>query len=206
MVLRPGTAISETHLAAEHGVSRTPVREALLRLAKERLVEIVPKSGTFVGRIPVSALIEALVARRALESVVARRAAEVATQSAVLELRALVERQREIVTPEDLPRFHQVDEDFHAMLAKMAGYNGIWELVRQIKLQVDRYRHLTLPQEGRVGMVIKEHAAVVDAIERGDTVAAAEAMETHLDKLQLDIKVFRELWPDYFVHDYPLDG
>lgn len=201
MDLRPGTPISEQSLAAEHGVSRTPVREAILRLVSEKLVEIVPKSGSFVGRIPVSSLIEAIVARQALESVNVRRAAELATPSQILELRAMLERQREIAVTGDHAVFHTADEDFHAAFANIAGYAGIWQLIRQMKLQIDRYRHLTLPQAGRIELIINEHANVVDAMAEGDIMGAVRCMENHLDKLQLDLAIFEEMWPNYFIHD-----
>ncbi len=206
MTLRPGTAISETRLAEEYGVSRTPVREAILRLAKERLVEIVPKSGTFVGRIPVSALIEALIARRALEAVTIRRAAEIATRAQILEFRAILERQRDVAESGDLALFHRTDEAFHEFIAQVADYQGIWNLIRQVKLQVDRYRQLTLPQEGRMSLVIAEHTAVIDAIEASNPDAAVAAMDRHLDKLELDLEVFGELWPEYFIHDRAIDA
>lgn len=206
MELRPGTPMSETSLTEEFGVSRTPVREALQRLAKEKLVEIVPKSGTFVGRIPVSAVIEAIVARRALEAVNVAYAVERATASQIIEFRALLQRQREVAETGDLSLFHQADEEFHAAFASVAGFEGIWEIIRSVKVQVDRYRHLTLPQEGRTEMVIREHTAVIDALEARDTERAVKAMEDHLGKLQLDIAVFGETWPDYFIHDRQLDG
>ncbi|MDK3074352.1 GntR family transcriptional regulator [Sedimentitalea sp. JM2-8] len=206
MKLRPGTPVSEISLAEEFGVSRTPVREALQRLDKEKLVEIVPKSGTFVGRIPVSAVIEAIVARRALEVVIVRKAVERATPSQVLEFRARLERQREIARKNDLKTFHAEDEAFHAAFASVAGYPGIWEIIRTVKIQVDRYRQLTLPQEGRLDMVIREHKEIVDALESGDADRAVKSMEVHLDKLQLDIEVFGQTWPDYFIHDREIEG
>ncbi len=205
MRLRPGDPISESRVAAEHGVSRTPVREAILRLAKEKLVEIVPKSGTFVGRIPVSSLVEAIVARRALEVLNTKRAVELATPDRVTEFRAMLDRQRQIAAGGDLERFHRADEDFHASIAEAAGYPGIWDLIQQIKLQVDRYRQLTLPLEGRMDLIVAEHGDIVDAMESGDPDAAGQAMETHLDKLQLDIQVFQEMWPDYFIHDSDIE-
>ena len=205
MQLRPGTPVSETSLTEEFGVSRTPVREALQRLAKEKLVEIVPKSGTFVGRIPISAVIEAMVARRALETTILRTAVQHATPSQVLEFRARLQRQREIADTENLEEFHAEDEAFHAAFASVAGYPGIWEIIRTVKIQVDRYRQLTLPQEGRLEMVIREHTEVIDAMEERDADRAVQAMENHLDKLQLDIEVFGQKWPDYFIHDRPLD-
>ena len=67
MRMTPGEPINEKAVALKHGMSRTPVREALLRLAGEHLVEIFPQSGTFVTRIPMAALPEAILVRKALE-------------------------------------------------------------------------------------------------------------------------------------------
>ena len=201
MDLKPGTAISEKEIAADEGVSRTPVREAILRLAKEKLVEVVPKSGTFVARIPLSSLSEAIVVRRALEAVTVRAACERASPSQCLHLRSLIELQRESAAKPDPRAFHRADEAFHGMIAKIGGYQGIWDLIARVKVQVDRYRHLTLPQIGRMAMVIEEHTAIVDAIEVSDADTAVGAMENHLDKLQFDIAVFRDLSPDFFIHD-----
>ena len=201
MTLPPGTPISEQQVAAQKGVSRTPVREAILRLTRERLVEVVPKSGTFVARIPLSSLTEALIVRRALEGTIVRAAASAPTPSQILELRTIIEHQREVYAKGDTDTFHGTDEAFHAAIARICGYQGIWELIRQVKVQVDRYRRLTLPQQGRIALIIDEHADIVQAIEDGNPDTAVARMEYHLDKLQLDIAVFRDLYPDYFIHD-----
>src|SRR5690606_25247936 len=81
MELTPGTPIIEKEITEHYGISRTPVREAVLKLAEDRLVDVMPKSGTFVSRIPLSVLREALVARRALEEVTVRAATARASES-----------------------------------------------------------------------------------------------------------------------------
>lgn len=205
MALPPGAPISETELAKESGVSRTPIREAILRLARENLVEVVPKSGTFVARIPVSALPEALIARSALEGATSRAAAQFASRSQLFELHALLERQRELAAQGDLPNFHLADEAFHEQLATIGRLPGLWTMIQNIKLQVDRFRRLTLPEVGRMSMVVKEHAAVIAGIEAGDTAQASAAMELHLTGLHLHIKNIVDTHPDYFIHDADLD-
>src|SRR6185369_13685199 len=92
---RPGEAISEAQIALSYGVSRTPVREAILKLSDEGLLEIYPQSGIFVSRIPIAALPEAIIIRKALEETTARLAAERATSSQILALQSILERQRE---------------------------------------------------------------------------------------------------------------
>ena len=195
---RPGEAISEAEIALSYGVSRTPVREAILKLSDEGLLEIFPQSGIFVSRIPVAALPEAILIRRALEETTARLAAERATSSQILALASILERQREANAAGDRDAFHQADETFHATIADVAGYPGIWKFVQQVKVQVDRYRLLTLPQQGRIVRVIAEHEAVLGAIEAHDSAGARRAMASHLESLLDNISTTRHINPEYF--------
>ncbi len=206
MALVPGTPIIERELTLQYGISRTPVREAVLRLVEDRLVDVAPKSGTFVARIPLSVLREALVARRALEEVTVRAATEHASESQIMQMRAVIQRQQEMAEAGNEEAFHLADEDFHAMIATAGRYPGIWEMIKQMRVQVERYRRLTLPQPGRMPLVVKEHTAVLDAIARRNADEAVVSMNEHLDKLQLDISVFRDLWPDYFIYDPVVDS
>jgi GntR family transcriptional regulator, rspAB operon transcriptional repressor len=199
----PGEPISEAELATAYGFSRTPVREAVRKLADEGLIEIFPQSGTFAARIPLGALPETIVIRKALEETSARLAAERAQRSQIIALFAQLERQREAGRAGDRGAFHQADEAFHGAIAEAAGYPGIWTLVEQVKVHVDRYRRLTLPQEGRMARAIREHAAIAAAIESGDGARAAGAMGIHLDGLLADIPDIRRLNPDYFADDSP---
>jgi DNA-binding GntR family transcriptional regulator len=196
---RPGEPIVEREIALAHGVSRTPVREALLRLAGEELVDIFPQSGTFVARIPVAALPEAILMRTALEQTTARLAAERADPGHLARLQELIDRQRRVEARGDGNRFHEADEAFHAAIAEAAGHPGIWRFIEQVKIQVDRYRRLTLPVPGRMRRVLKEHAAIVAAIEAHDAPGAAAAMAAHLEALRASIGDVRDLNPDYFV-------
>jgi DNA-binding GntR family transcriptional regulator len=181
MELKPGDPVSEKEIAIAYGLSRTPVREAIQRLADERLVEIFPQSGTFVGRIPHAELPEAIVIRKALETTTAELAAVRATKSQQLSLASIIEQQREAAEAGDMHAFHRGDEGFHAKIAEISGYPGIWRLVLQVKTQVDRYRRLTLSQPRRMFIVIEEHQKILDAIVAGDGQKAGQAMRDHLD-------------------------
>jgi DNA-binding GntR family transcriptional regulator len=195
----PGEPVSEKEIALAHGVSRTPVREALLRLADDLLVDIRPQSGTFVARIPLAALPEAILVRKALEELTSRLAAERATEAQVAGLRDIMEQQRRMARRGDRDRFHEADEAFHAAIADAAGHPGIWLLVEQVKVHVDRCRRLTLPVPGRMESVIDEHRAIVAAIAAHDPVCAAASMIEHLERLRASIPDVRDLNPDYFV-------
>jgi GntR family transcriptional regulator, rspAB operon transcriptional repressor len=199
MVRRPGEPIVEKEIAAAHGVSRTPVREAVLRLADEGLIDIFPQSGTFVSRIPLGALPEAMVIRRTLEETSARLAAERAGPAQIAEIEAVLKRQREVSARGDQDAFHHADEAFHAAIADAAGLPMLWSLVQQVKVQVDRVRRLTLPQKGRMPLLIREHSAVAAAIKRRDPDEAALRMGLHLDRLLRELEDLRHLNPDFFI-------
>jgi len=195
---KPGESIAEKLIAQDYGVSRTPVREAVLKLADEGLIEIFPQSGTFVSRIPLGALPEAIAIRRVLEEASVRYAAQRATRSQIARLRVCLEVQHERETAGDHEGFHQADEEFHALLAEVAGYPGFWTLIQQVKVQIDRYRRLTLPVRGRMGLVVAEHKAIVDAIAAKDPDGAVAALTTHLDDMQSSIADAQKANPRYF--------
>ncbi|WP_348771373.1 GntR family transcriptional regulator [Azospirillum sp. SYSU D00513] len=195
---KPGEPVSEKQIAEAFGVSRTPVREAVLRLADEGLIEIFPQSGTFVARIPVAALTEASVIRKTLEQATVRFAAERATRSQIAALRANLERQHEVDAAGDADGFHQADEALHALIAEIAGYPGFWPIVQQVKVQIDRCRRLTLPVPGRMGTVIAEHEGILAAIADHDPDRAARLLGDHIDGLQLTIADVRGATPLYF--------
>ncbi|ACA16204.1 transcriptional regulator, GntR family [Methylobacterium sp. 4-46] len=196
--LLPGQPINEKAIAARYGVSRTPVHEAVLRLADEGLVEIFPQAGTYVARIPYRDLPEVIVIRRALEEASARLAAEQARAPDLAALDRLMITMTEAAAAEDRETFHQRDEEFHAAIAQAAGYPGLWRLTQQVKIQVDRFRRLTLPQPGRLARVLDEHAAVRDAIRDRDPARAGAAMSAHLDGLLADLGGIAGLNPDFF--------
>jgi DNA-binding GntR family transcriptional regulator len=198
MTMLPGERIIERDLAEELGTSRTPVHEAVQRLADEGLVEVVPRSGTFVARIPLDQLEEAMLVRGALEAAIIEKAAARSTPEGVARLRGILEQQAASIEANDFRAFHRSDEMFHAALAELSGYPGVWPIILQAKTQVDRYRQLTLPLEGRMSGVLDEHREVVAAIETGDPARAVQAMREHLDHVLPVLEITRKLRPEFF--------
>ncbi len=199
MVLLPRTPLRDPVLCERFGTSRTPVREALIRLGEEGLVDILPQSGTFVSRIPVDAIPEAVLVRQALEGVTVEGAAARGGEGAAAALDAAIDAQRSLAARGDTRGFHDADEAFHEAIALLAGHPNIWRLLRQVKMQLDRARRLTLPALGRMGQVIAEHALIRDAVAAGDAAGARTAMTAHLGIVVPDVARLRGLHPDYFI-------
>jgi len=199
MAMVPGTPLQEKTLTQRFGVSRTPVREALIRLAEDGLVDVFPQSGTFVSRVPVDALPEAAQIRQALEDMAVRRTAEIATPADMARLDVLLMQQELMAGLADTGAFHEADEGFHEAIAQIAGYRSLGRLLRQVKLQINRARRLTLPVEGRMAHVIAEHRRIRDAIGAHDVASAREAMREHLSVVIPDVAWLRRQYPDYFI-------
>src|SRR3954447_18671728 len=119
--LEPGRQLSENEAAAWLHVSRTPVREALVRLRDDRLVEIVPQLGTFVAKISGQALGDAQFVRESLECAAIRLAAERATDADVLALRAILAGQAAARDAGKPDAFYILDDELHAALCELSG-------------------------------------------------------------------------------------
>jgi DNA-binding GntR family transcriptional regulator len=198
---KPGEAIAEKQIAESYGVSRTPVREAVLRLADDGLVEVFPQSGTYVSRIPLYRLPEAIVIRKTLEEGTVRHAASRASAADIRALHANLELQERMRVSGDHEGFHQSDEAFHALLAEVSGYPGFWTVIQQVKVQVDRCRRLTLPEPGRLLKVIAEHTAVVEAIAAHDPERAVRSIAAHLDGLRTAVDAVSASHHEYFTSE-----
>jgi DNA-binding GntR family transcriptional regulator len=196
--LRPGEVLNEKALTEHFSVSRTPLREALLKLQAEGLVEMVPQAGTFVSRIPVAAIREAIIIRRSLEELAVVRLAEVANERDIARLDLVIAQQKLAVSLDDQRGFHDADEAFHEMIALAAGFSRLWPMVRQVKVHLDRLRVLTLPIEGRMGVTVEEHEAIRNAIAARSVDGARAALHQHLGVMIPYIEHISSTYPDYF--------
>ncbi len=174
--LPPESALVEQEVASRLKVSKTPVREAIIRLAREGLVKVVPKSGSYVTAISLDRYLEACFVRTQLEvGCVKRLAVQGVGMADQVKLKALLKEQ-EASIDDDL-RFFELDEALHRRLFELAGLEGAWEVMNFAKAELDRVRHLKrlfgFRQRKRV---LEEHAALIDAIVSRDPVGAERAM------------------------------
>jgi DNA-binding GntR family transcriptional regulator len=196
--LEPGRRLSENELAAWLGVSRTPVREALVRLRDERLVAIVPQLGTFVTLISPDALADAAFIREALECSAIRLATELATERDLEELQANLAAQDRAEQTGDTEAFDRLDEALHRTLCELSGREIAWSLSRRANGHLDRVRRLSLPEPGYLAEMVSEHRAVVAAIADHDTDRAETALRHHLRMVLSSLPSIQAAHPDYF--------
>ena len=198
MHLLPGAALVENEIAASFEVSRTPVREALLQLAEERLIEVFPQSGTFVSKIRIDAARDGMIIRDALERVTVTAAIDNATPADIAHLRKIIVYQREAYRSKNFKDFHASDEAFHEAISLIAGHPNIWRAIKREKVEADRCRMLALPISKRLKQVIDEHIAIVEAIATRNVIAAQGTMSEHLAGIYPAIDELLEKYPSYF--------
>lgn len=178
--LPPGVAVSRSELAAEYKVSQTPVREALLRLAEERLVEVVPQSSTRVSLIDLDFARESHFLRRAIELELLRELALSREPGLIQELKTLLHKQESLRHGGDDAEFTQADMGFHRAMYVALGRESLWDLVQSRSGHLDRLRRLHLPVQGKRERIVHDHQRILQALEAGDVAAAQQALRDHL--------------------------
>jgi len=185
--LAPGSRLSEQEIASRLGVSRQPVREALIALGKSKLVEIRPNRGTIVVRISARQMMEARFVREAIEVAVARRASESFDTWTRRKIDSILERQRMAMTGHDHNAFRREDEQFHIAIAEGAGCGLAWNAISDIKAHMDRVCNLQLRNPASMNNLIEQHEKIVAAIDGRNAEAAANAMREHLNGILNDL-------------------
>ena len=194
--IAPGTALSEAEIARRFSISRQPVREAFIKLAEEGLLEVRPQRGTFVRKINKTAVMDARFVREAIEANIVREVAAKGDAGLVARLRKQLLAQ-EAVPPGEVYDFMRLDEEFHWSLADAAGRLYGWKVIEDVKLQMDRVRYLSLrsfPQD----KLVRQHTAIVDAIEKASADEAERKMREHLRLIMDDLPSIETQHPDFF--------
>ena len=194
--LLPGASISENRICQHFGVSRTPVRTAIVRLVEEGLIDVYPQQGSFVAPIRLSGIAESRFIRRVLEVAVLREAAAVWTPELSQRARAIIAAQAEAIAAGDTELFHREDERFHQAFCLFAGREGVWATIMLAKARLGRIRRL-FGDADRLPVVVREHSAVLDALDAGDTEEAISRLEYHLDKIFEMVAQLRERYRPY---------
>jgi DNA-binding GntR family transcriptional regulator len=184
----PGHAVNEKKICDELQISRTPLREAILQLHAENLVDVRPNAGTFVAPIDLRYVLEGQLVRDALENKVVRFAARRVSKPFMAKLDLNMHQQRLFASERDYDQFYYQDEAMHQLICEHGASQRIWRVVTGAKAQLDRVRRLQMPEPNHLRIVLDEHEAIVEAIRRGDEAEAARAMKVHLDRVFLTIR------------------
>lgn len=182
--IKPGTRMMEIDLAADLGVSRTPVREAIRELGKEGLVSIEPRRGAYASEISVKDMIDTLTVRENLDALAAYLASSRITKAEEKKLLELTDKYAVAIESGDMDTMIRADEAFHKRIAKLSGNKTLYQVVRTVQTQVLRFRYLYYEDLANYKNMPTEHREIIEALMSGDSEHAREVAFTHVKRLK----------------------
>jgi DNA-binding GntR family transcriptional regulator len=190
--------LSENEIAHRLGVSRTPVREAIIRLENEGLLLVRPQVGTTVAPIDVQNVADVQFLREAVECKTVALATQRVTPADARELRRQLKEQARVASRGDHAAFVPLDDLMHKKLVSMAGRPHVWRAVEDAKAQLDRVRFLSLEEPAWLATIHRQHEDIVDRVLAGDSEGAVAAMSQHLRAVFDSIETIARTSPEYF--------
>ena len=179
-LMKPGDPLDETMLAAEFGVSRTPIREALRQLETNGLAVSRPHRGAIVTKLSAVELDETFVVMAEIEALAARLCADRLEGQVLSEFQALHDSGAEVASANDVAAYRLHNERFHAAIYTLSGNRYLEETALSVRRRLAPFRNLQFEAFHRPELSHREHTAIVDAIVKGDGAGAGDAMRDHI--------------------------
>ncbi len=198
--LLPGAELNPLNIAQSMGISKSPVREALLQLSEENLVEIVPQSGTRVSRINLSQVEEEQFLRISLEKEAAVQFCQRATDDDIRFLENEIQYQSVAGSNMDFARFLKEDDNFHQYFFKAIKMQRMWNVIQSQNGNYQRIRLLSFEEPEIIPSILEEHRQLVEAMKTKNVDRVLDVENMHLGKLRFEIKPLTDKNPDYFTH------
>lgn len=198
MELKPGTIISTQEIADSMSVSRTPVREAFIRLQREDLLDVAPQRSTIVSKINMDRVYQERFIREALEIEAMQKFVEVATTESLNRMRRNIEKQYAAIAEQRYIDFLELDNAFHQAAFTETHEDLGRSIVQQMNGHYDRIRLISAWEGQIVSAAMQEHERYVDYIERKDTARARKLLRAHLQALRVQEEILLTNWSEYF--------
>jgi DNA-binding GntR family transcriptional regulator len=196
--LKPNTRLSEAGLCEIYNVSRQPIREVLLRLSGDKLVQVHPQRGSFVSPVSLCLFHAAQLIREAVEVEVVSRLAMTAARPLLNQIGEELELQANFAARRDTERFYSSDERFHSLIAGGTGIAALWPALLEHKIHLDRVRYMSLSKGQNLNELIGDHNAVCRSLVSRDPAAAQNAMRSHLRRALGHAVSLADEHPDWF--------
>ena len=198
MKLEPGQTMSTQEIATKLNVSRTPVREAFLRLQSEGLVEMIPQRETMVSQISLKRVEQEKFIRECLEMGVIRKFMDKSGCEVEENMAELIQLQKKCGEEKDFVGFLEADDQFHKVLFDVTGQEMAWETIASRNGHYNRLRILYVQRDTAMQESIEQHHKIATLLESGSREEAARALSSHVRRLDIDEAGLIAQYPDYF--------
>ncbi|NDL68471.1 GntR family transcriptional regulator [Anaerotalea alkaliphila] len=198
--LEPGAIVSESELAQKLGVSRTPVREALIELSKINFVIILPQRGSMISKIDYRIIEESRFIRLSIEKEIVQEACQHATPEDISKMEDILYMQKKYINHSDSDRFMELDNEFHRLLYTTARKEFVYKIIKDTGVHFDRVRRLGF-SDSNLDRIVTDHEAIVEAIKMKDKEMAKRLVTKHLTRYKVDEEKIRKKYAKYLVED-----
>lgn len=199
---KPGQKISEKKIEEAIGIGRTPVREALLQLRQENLLTVIPQSGTYISKIDMKEVLDARFVRASVEQRIMRNATTIdLSTEQVTRFNQILEEQKIVMHNGNFPKFLTSDDTFHRYFYIITNHSQIWEWLKRINIQFDRFRFLRLNVEGlSLERLIDEHQEILNAVKSKDINEVERLTANHMHRMLQEENSLIHAFPNYFIN------
>jgi DNA-binding GntR family transcriptional regulator len=193
--LKPGQSLVENDLARQLNISKTPVRDALLKLEKEGFVNKVPYTGTYVAEINPQMVMDIFEIRAVLEGLAARLATPLITDEQIAEMQQSIYQHHTAAAENNIQQAAVLNKNFHDWIIHCASNPWLRQILDNLDDHLQRYRTLSNFQTGRLDKSVEEHQHVLDAFRSKDADAAEKFLRDHILSVRTDLATqdFHEL-------------
>lgn len=185
--LKPGERLMENTIAEQLGVSRTPVREAIRKLEKEKFITMIPRKGAYVSRLTPKDILDVLEIRRVLEGFASKSACERMSISEKKELRKCYEKFARFQEKSNLPGMIDKDREFHDLIFKASKNDKLVDLVKELHEQFHRFRLIYFYDNTNYDYIQFWHLKILEAIEGDDCDMAKVHAEAHIAAIEKSV-------------------
>ncbi len=196
--LPPGQTMSTQEMATRMNVSRTPVREAFLRLQSEGLVEMIPQRETRVSRISLDRVAQEKFIRECLELGVISEFLKKKKPEDIRAMSELIELQKQQIREKNAAAFVDADDRLHKVLFTCAGEHMAWETIQNTHGHYNRFRILLVKRQEMLESSIRQHERIVALLEEGNEEAIRQELVSHIRRVDIRKVGLAEEYPDYF--------
>lgn len=196
--MKPGEPLVVKDIASKLEVSRSPVRDSIIKLGKEGLVDIVPQKGTYVSKIDLDRVDQEQFIRSSLEEKVIEIFIDKYTPNSIVRLESLIEMQRLSLERQDYTSFLDYDDEMHSIFFYKAGKQMAWDLIYSMSGHYRRFRLITLWDMEIAENIIKQHKMLIQYIKEKDVNMAVSSIKDHTMRIMSQKAYIAEKYPDYF--------
>lgn len=196
--LVPGQKITENKIAEKLNVSRTPVREAFLRLKQEGLIVVYPQRGSFISLIDPEHVEEARYMRATLEIATVELAFDHVSEEMLVKLEENLQKQKSSIAEKRYEDFFEYDQDFHKTIFEACNKLRVWDYMQGMMFNLNRIRMLSLASNYHWETLLLQHEQIIDSMRKNERDQARQVMTDHMGLQSIDFAKFMQEYPQYF--------